>query len=326
MVQVVNTAFRFNNRSGTALKTVDMFDFFDLGTFYEPGQVAYFDPHLIYDSLHQRWIAIEASFDCDTTSRDVGTGYVDIAISDGPDPTLGWGIFLIGYTDALPDYPGIGTSTDKVVVSANVFGLVPSGGMGCAPDDASFLGTEMDVMAWSELLGTGNVNIDFLNSISDFADDFFLVAAVAADPGLVADGLCRPETSTNDVAYARITGTPAGGGVTSISAPANLSSILTGFGDPPAPSSPLRATDDRFAVDGRPTDAIWKDNRLAFVSTVPCDPPSAIAEPRDCVRVSELNTTNATPSVIQSFVVGEDAADLYMGGIGYALNDDLHVV
>ena len=64
VVQVVNTAFRFNNRSGTAIKTVDMFDFFGLGDFYNPGEVAFFDPHVIYDSLHQRWIAIEASFDC----------------------------------------------------------------------------------------------------------------------------------------------------------------------------------------------------------------------------------------------------------------------
>ncbi len=328
VVQAVNTAFRFNNRSGTAVKTTDMFDFFGLGAFYDPGEVAFFDPHVIYDSLHQRWVAIEASFDCFTdATTDVGTGFIDIAISDGPDPTLGWGVLSIGYTDALPDYPGIGTSTDKVVVSANVFALVPSGGMGCAPDDASFLGTEMDVMAWSELLGTGNINIDFLNSISNFANDFFSWRPSLQTPASSPTVFVVAETSTNDVAYARITGTPAGGGVTSISTPANLSSILTGFGDPPAPQQPVPGPATiTNAVDGRPTDAIWKDNRIAFVSTVPCDPAGAIAEDRDCVRVSELNTTNATPSVIQSFLVAEEGADLYMGGIGYALNDDLHVV
>ena len=230
---------------------------------------------MIYDSLHQRWVAIEASFDCDTSLADVGTGYIDIAISDGPDPTLGWGVLSIGYTDALPDYPGIGTSTDKVVVSANVFALVPGGGMGCEPDDASFLGTEMDVMAWSELIGTGNINIDFLNSISDFANDFFSWRPSLQTPASSPTVFVVSETSTNDVAYARITGTPAGGGVTSISAPANLSSILTGFGDPPAPQQPSPGPPTiANAVDGRPTDAIWKDNRLAFVSTVPCDPPA----------------------------------------------------
>ena len=106
-------------------------------TFYNPGEVAFFDPHVIYDSLHQRWVAIEASFDCFTdATTSVGTGYLDIAISDGPDPTLGWGVLSIGYTDALPDYPGIGTSTDKVVVSANVFELAADASpMGCGPID-----------------------------------------------------------------------------------------------------------------------------------------------------------------------------------------------
>ena len=198
--------------------------------------------------------------------------------------------------------------------------------MGCEPDDGSFLGTEMDVMAWSELIGTGNINIDYLYSLSDFPNDFFSWRPSLQTPASSPTVFVVSETSTNDVAYARITGTPAGGGVTSISAPANLSSILTGFGDPPAPQQPGDPPTIANAVDGRPTDAIWKDNRLAFVSTVPCDPPGGTAEHRDCVRVSELNTTNATPSVIQSFLVGEDAADLYMGGIGYALNDDLHVV
>ena len=84
--------------------------------------VDFFDPRVIYDSLHARWIAIEASFDCFAYAElDVGTGYIDIAISDGPDPTAGWEILSIAYPNALPDYPGLGTSTDKVVVSGNVF-------------------------------------------------------------------------------------------------------------------------------------------------------------------------------------------------------------
>ena len=36
-----------------------------------------------------------------------------------------------------------------------------------------FLGSEMDVMAWSELIGTGNINIDFFFSPVNFANDFF---------------------------------------------------------------------------------------------------------------------------------------------------------
>jgi hypothetical protein len=80
-------------------------------------------------------------------------------------------------------------------------------------------------------------------------------------------------------------------------------------------------------MDARPTDAVWRSNRLSFVSTRPCDPAGGVAETRDCVRVTELNTsTPATPTRVQDFLVAENTFDSYMGGIGYALNGDLHVV
>ena len=53
----------------------------------------------------------------------------------------------------------------------------------------------------------------------------------------------------------------------------------------------------------------------------------ALVEKRDCVRVSELNTAApANPTRIQDFLIAQNVHDLYMGGVGYALNDDLHVV
>ena len=90
VVQVVNTAFRFNNRSGTALKTIDMFDFFGLGAFYNPGEVAFFDPHVIYDSLHQRWVAIEASFDCFTDAHDETSAPATSTSRSRTAPTRRW--------------------------------------------------------------------------------------------------------------------------------------------------------------------------------------------------------------------------------------------
>jgi hypothetical protein len=102
-------------------------------------------------------------------------------------------------------------------------------------------------------------------------------------------------------------------------------SVLAPFVVPPAPLQPSGSIAD--AVDERPTDAVWKNNKLAFVSTYPCDVPGGTAVDRDCVRVSELSTaTPAAPTKTQDFLVAANDFDLYMGGIGYALNDDLHVV
>ena len=105
----------------------------------------------------------------------------------------------------------------------------------------------------------------------------------------------------------------------------SLSSIIVPFQAPPPPTQPGPDTID-FAVDERPTDAVWKDNKLAFVSTFPCDPVGGLVENRDCVRVSELSTANpAAPTRRQDFLIAQPLHDLFMGGIGYALNDDLHV-
>ena len=83
VVQAVNRAFRISDRSGNTIETVDMFDFFGLDEFYNPGEVEFFDPRVIYDSLHARWFAIEASFDC-FDSRRTRSGRVT---STSPSPT-----------------------------------------------------------------------------------------------------------------------------------------------------------------------------------------------------------------------------------------------
>ena len=319
--QAVNTTFRISDRSGNDLQTVDMYDFFGLSSIPIPGGyiAAVFDPRVIYDSLHTRWIAIEASFDCYADGPPVvGTGYIDIAISDGPDATAGWSIWSLPYVDELPDYPGLGTSTDKVVVSANVFPLVAGGPMGCDASDP-YQGAEMDIMAWSELTGTGTLNYSYT-----FSPNFFSWRPALQTPATSATVFAVAERFDEDVQYAAITGNPAGGGATPISH-VNLGNVISGFLGVPQPQQP-GPDEISNAVDPRPTDAVWKDNKLAFVSTYPCDPNGGIVENRDCVRVSELSTANpAAPTRRQDFLIAQGAHDLFMGGIGYALNDDLHV-
>jgi hypothetical protein len=321
VVQAVNRAFRISDRSGNTIQTIDMFDFFGLDVFYNPGDVEFFDPRVIYDSLHARWFAIEASFDCFATDdADIGTGYIDFAISDGPDPTAGWNILSVHYPDEIPDYPGLGTSTDKVVMSANRFALTGSSGPGNC-DGAGYVGTELDVLAWSQLTATsGDINLDFFTS----GTGFFTWRPSLQTPATSATVFAIAEDAGGDVEYARITGTPVNGSTAVTNS--SLSSIIVPFLEPPQPFQPGPDQIEN-AVDERPTDAVWKDNKLAFVSTFPCDPVGGAVENRDCVRVSELSTaTPASPTVIQDFLISQNTHDLYMGGVGYALNDDLHVV
>ena len=51
---------------------------------------------------------------------------------------------------------------------------------------------------------------------------------------------------------------------------------------------------------------------------------------RDCVRVSQLDTSGVPsavePALAQDFLIAEDGKDNYMGGVGVAGSGTLHVV
>ncbi|HET9521212.1 MAG TPA: hypothetical protein VFO73_09225 [Candidatus Limnocylindrales bacterium] len=326
VVQAVNTTIRITDRSGVQKQVFDTIDFFDLVGFSE---ISPFDPRVIYDSLHGRWIAIATHWDCvpdPDFGIDVGAGYIDIAISRTADPTGTWELLYLGWADALPDYPGIGTSTDKVVLSANLFNIVETGtGIGCA--GSGFAETELDAMAWTELLGTGDINVDFFYGGNDYPNDYFTWRPALQTPATSATVFVIGENfNTGAVTYTRLTGNPATFS-TVMADEISLTGTVDPFAVPPAPQQPGSPATIVDAVDERPTDAVWQANQLAFVSTFPCNPAGGVSENRDCVRVAELSTAiPATPTALQDFLISEEGADHYMGGVGYAGNGDLHVV
>jgi hypothetical protein len=115
VVQATNEGVRIMNRAlGTSITPMTLSAFFGIDAIPNYDAVT-FDPHVLFDTVHNRWLATEASFDCVADPQsgiNIGTGYIDIAISDTADPTLGWSILSVPYPDTVPDYPGIGTSTD----------------------------------------------------------------------------------------------------------------------------------------------------------------------------------------------------------------------
>jgi hypothetical protein len=333
IVQATNVGLRMTDRSLGTVKNVSLQDFFLGPDLLNSGyQAATFDPHVVFDSLHGRWVATEASFDCLPSLSDgvsVGTGYIDVAVSDNADPRLGWSIVSIPFADQIPDYPGLGTSTDKVVLSANLFGLVADGAalLGCRPDEATPLGAEVDILGWAQLLGTGTPDFDYYNhsNSSQVAADDWTYRPALQVPAATSTVHGIVERTGGAIGYFSVTGLPPGHTVLTVST--LPSSTIAGFGPtPPAPKQPGPPLTITNALDGRPTDAIWQNNRLVFTSTFGCDPTGGIAEIRDCVRVSELSTSTVTPTLTQDFVVGEEAEDLYMPGIGLSGGSDLHVV
>jgi hypothetical protein len=320
VVQVVNTAIRIFDRQGTVLATMSLHDFFGL-----PINPVTFnaDPRVIYDSLQGRWVVTELSFDCAPGGPGIGTGYLDIAISDTADPLRTWTQNALAFAGEIPDYPAAGTSTDKVAIASNVFGLVSDGAGSCQPNGADYRGAEIDVFEWDDLGVTTDVSRNISPAHFTVRPALQAPATTATIHAVAMVGSVEGEVHAD---YLTIRGS-----VSPIDSIEFTSSDLTAtnkigaFGDPPPPQqpsgTPLVPDTIERAVDGRPTDALWQNGRLVWVSTIGCTPTGDVE--RDCVRVSEIDTTSIQPR--QDFVIGQFGKDIFHGGIGLSLNGALHV-
>ncbi len=316
VVQAVNLELKFTDRQGVDLGSVSLPDFFGLPT----NPVTFdSDPHVIYDSLHGRWLATEVSWDCDQSGGNLfGTGYIDFAVSRTTDPTGTWDTSYITFNDKLPDYPAPGTSTDKVAFTSNVFDM--AAGTDCV-QNLTFAGGDVLYADWTDVLDRNGAALKELISPLLFtpraavqvpATSATMQTIVGLDDGLPGSLSAFYLTTVGSVVKNTLV----------IDAFWNLTAddVVSGFTDPPEPTQP--GGDIAEAVDLRPTDAVWQGNRLVYVSTYPCSG-------QDCVRVTELDTTGADathePSLTQDFLIGESGKDDYMGGVGLTGNGTLHI-
>jgi hypothetical protein len=127
VMQVVNSSFQISDRQGNhsdIMWTQSLAGFID--SFSLPGlsQASWFDPRVVYDSLHGRWILTADGFDCTPVPGEsvYGNGYLFFATSDTINPTAGWTGTYLWYADYLVDYSAPGTSTDKFAFGRNFRG------------------------------------------------------------------------------------------------------------------------------------------------------------------------------------------------------------
>jgi hypothetical protein len=334
VVQSTNTMLRFSNREGTSTAgDVQLFDFFAFDELV-PGQPDFIDgigdPHWLYDAKHNRWLGTTLAWHCDTDgagTNDDSLGFVWGAISLTGDPTGDYYQFYILYNSFLPDFPSVGTSADKFAVTANEFILTDQADCtsNIAYDGASVMAFDWNQMLTSPALPDGTYEFD--NSW------FALRPAVQPQSQsntlfVVGEKLLAAPAgnTTSDVVYMTVTGTNAGGGTT-LSAEQDLTTggVVPAFVDPPVPIQPGGALDSAI-IDRRPTDAVWQDNVLTFVSTTGCDPAGGGAETRDCARVTQVNTSTPLPTRVQDMLIATSGKDTWYPGAGVSQSGILHVV
>lgn len=311
VLQSVNSLIRITDRTGGLKTQIGVDSFFGV----LPDQMNVADPRIVYDRAHGRWVGTILSYDCTN-------GYLYLAVSQTSDPMSGWTGWYFTYSGSLPDYPGLGISSDKVVISANEYPINPN-----APQclEASLSTASLLVMDWGDVLGTlpfGNVYYSEPGYSS-----WRPATNLTTDPTIHVVG---ERVSDGDVTYASITGDVANPNApgpdlnpVSLSGPSDLGALAP-FTTPPAPRQPGYPNTIADAVDLRPTDAIWANGSLWFVSTYPLllDGDTDI---RDTVRVTQL-LTGASPSVRQDFAIGFVGYDAFMGGIGLASDGTAYIV
>jgi hypothetical protein len=302
VVQSTNSLIRISNRAGTAVSS-----FYDWSLFDIPVWQFGADARILWDAFHGRWVAVDLSTNADLTFAN---NYMNLAISETADPLGVWDQYFFDFGNVLPDYPGIASSTDKIVISADEF----------INTAADFRGASLLIIDWTELLNPGTFTSLWYTGPQGAI--VHIRPAQVLTPSTTVH-LIWEDVATAGVMYQKLAGSVVANSITFPNF-TNLTTTLgaLAFTTPPAPrqsGSPSTIVD---AVDERPTDAVWRNNQLWWVSTMGID---AGTEVVDAFVAQNVTTTAGPPTAWTQFAKYADGEDRFMGGVGLAGNGDLVV-
>ena len=317
VVQAVDAAIRITTRAGARLQQLTTAAFFGVGA-WDAGATAA-DPRVRYDPERRRWVASATALAC-------SGGALFLAVSTTDDPTGPWDRYYLAFEGSWPAYPTLGLSSALLAVGSNEVGV--SCGPGGTVVVGDYLGASLLVVDRDDLEDGGAPSV--FSTIPDPAAFAYAPATGLTQGTTLHAVVALDDGSSNraDLGYVRIEGTVASG--LRISEAANLTTALAipKLADPPTPVDTGGAIGlQRNALDLRPTDAVWRDGRLAVASTSRC---TVRAAWRPCARITELTTSPGgdPPALRQDLAVAPAAGstDTFMPGVGYSDDGTLWTV
>jgi hypothetical protein len=293
LAEADNSSLSTWSKSGSLIASVDLNAFFAV-----PAPLRFADPRILYDAESGRWFLSGLGFDANNNSQ------VFIAASRTSDPSATWEIYVLSSAvGTLQDQPMIGVSTDKVVISWNDYSGTPLA-------NPPFTGEETWVLQKSDLVAAAT-----LRHFRFFPDGlrFRIVPAQSLTPSSTewltynnsdcAMGECT--TGGPTVGVFAITGTPAANDVvrTDFNLPVRGT---TAAPDPRQPSGTAVYTmgDDRFLSAVSQNGILWTSGNDACL-------PAGDGVMRSCMKLVEISTAGASPTVTQDLDGGANGIDLY---------------
>ena len=254
VVQMVNQSTRITTRTGASPVQLTNRAFFDVAAWSSSAFAA--DPRVLYDPSRDRWVATLFAGTC-------SGGALFIAISDTGDPTGTWQRHYLGFPGRWPDFPTLGYSSALVAVGVNEFDIrCGSGGSNIV---GTYRGASLHVFDWADLVDGGGSPTASSTAPDPAAFTFVPATGLSAGDAIHAVvALDDGSASRADLAYASISGS-VGDDSLVVAAPVSLTTLpLAKLQQPPTPvdAGGLIGV-QRNALDLRPTDAVWRNGRLA---------------------------------------------------------------
>jgi len=294
-----NGVIRVMNRAGSKLADIPTFVLFDTDARHFES-----DPRILWDAARGRWVGVVVTYDYPTFADSSLT----LVVSDTANPLGTWTVHRINYGADMPDYPGIASTSDKVVLTSNLF-LGPTG---------TYDGTAFQFVSWASLIAGGTT----ASPIEVCADPCwnFRPARNAGTPG--ADAFLVYEGTAGTLRLARIAG--------AISAPTAVFDqdlgIAGGFygltgteGFDHQPRQPGGTVSD--AVDGRIPDVAMSGDTVYFARTNQANQSGTV---NDLVVQAYTVSISAAAAAAPTFTLstyGQTNVDYWMPGVGISKGD-----
>lgn len=290
--EMVNSVGRITDKSGAAASTFTLRSFFQVDAGFDET-----DPRVIYDAASHRWFATYAQ-----VSEPKQQSALILAVSTTSDPTGTFCLLRLGnpsFEAFIQDFPHIGISDDKVIVSYNGFGFVGE----------SFLGAGYYVINKGDLVNGGPVGCQSES-----------VRRVRVPPNSALYGVYpAPSVSSTGSLYMAMNGNGGSGssvlvlfavngepGVTGVTEDSTVLPINSWHPPPNAVQAGSAVTLN--TGDASVISAIWQRGSLWLGGNEQCIP-SGDTVPRSCLRVIQIQTD--LPSVPQDITFGSLGQDYY---------------